>query len=57
MRTATVEECEHLSGDGERRCNDPATHWDYDQYKHFCARHIEQADFTVPLDALPSRSE
>lgn len=42
--------CEHLSSDGARICGDVATWWDYDQYKHFCDRHVEQADFSMPLD-------
>jgi hypothetical protein len=31
-------------------CGDPATQYDYDQFKVLCDRHIEQSDFTVPLD-------
>lgn len=50
MRSRTVDACEHVSSDGERRCGDPATQYDYDQFKVFCDRHVEQADFTVPLD-------
>jgi hypothetical protein len=31
-------------------CGEPATAYDYDQYKTFCAQHVEQPGFTVPLD-------
>jgi len=31
-------------------CGDRATQWDYDQLKQLCDRHVEQADFTVPLE-------
>lgn len=31
-------------------CGDPATQWDYDQNEYFCDRHVQQADFTVPLE-------
>jgi len=35
-------------------CGDPATQWDYDQFKRLCDRHVEQeADFTIPLSACP----
>lgn len=37
-------------GDACETCGDPATQWDYDQLMHFCDRHVQQADFTVPLD-------
>jgi len=30
-------------------CGEVATHYDYDQHKHFCVRCIEQPGFTVPL--------
>jgi hypothetical protein len=33
-------------------CGDPAGQWDYDQFMYFCDRHVQQADFTVPLDAM-----
>jgi len=33
-----------------KTCGDPATSYDYDQFEVFCDRHVEQADFTVPLD-------
>lgn len=37
---------------GERcqTCGDPATQWDYDQLMYFCDRHVQQGDFTVPLE-------
>ncbi len=38
----TVEKCE--------TCGDPATQWDYDQTMYFCDRHVQQADFTIPLE-------
>jgi len=39
------------------QCGDRATQWDYDQFMYFCDRHRQQADFTVPLEALPALSE
>jgi hypothetical protein len=37
-------------------CGDPATQWDYDQLMYFCDRHVQQADFTVPLEKSEGRS-
>lgn len=31
-------------------CGDPATQWDYDQLMAFCDRHVQQGDFTVPIE-------
>lgn len=31
-------------------CGDRATQWDYDQLMYFCDRHVQQADFTVPIE-------
>lgn len=31
-------------------CGDTASQWDYDQLMYFCDRHVQQADFTVPLE-------
>jgi hypothetical protein len=31
-------------------CGDQATQWDYDQRTYFCDRHVQQADFTVPIE-------
>lgn len=31
-------------------CGDMATQWDYDQLVYFCDRHVQQADFTVPIE-------
>jgi hypothetical protein len=31
-------------------CGDNATQWDYDQLMYFCDRHVQQADFTVPVE-------
>ena len=42
-----------MSEDCCETCGDLATQWDYDQLKYLCDRHVEQADFTVPLDCLP----
>ena len=35
-------------------CGDTATQWDYDQLTYFCDRHVQQADFTVPLEECPA---
>jgi hypothetical protein len=43
---------ETVAEDRCETCGDPATQYDYDQRKVFCDRHIEQADFTVPLDGF-----
>ena len=45
MTAPTPDRCE--------TCGDIATQWDYDQLMYFCDRHVQQADFTVPLESLP----
>lgn len=37
-------------------CGQPATAYDYDQFKVFCEQHIEQPGFTVPLDGFISKN-
>lgn len=37
-------------GENCQTCGDAATQWDYDQLMYFCDRHVQQADFTVPLE-------
>lgn len=39
-----------------KTCDEPATAYDYDQYKVFCAKHVEQPGFTVPLDDFISKN-
>lgn len=41
-KVAAAEACE--------TCGDLATQWDYDQMMQFCDRHVQQADFTIPLE-------
>ena len=39
-----------MSAERCQTCGDPATQWDYDQLMYFCDRHVQQADFTVPIE-------